>query len=165
MSSFPERSTFDDDNWRQASIDAARKTGYRDISSFLYYRLSAQKLDRGLEFEDYSPWKNPEAALIDNFFLLKGEEGHLWTEDEQLKTRRIMAAYISVTFPELMEANPTLWTNPSLNIVHRYFEGKPEVTLENDEMLALENILSRTGRVIDSRERSFKKPDVLLSDI
>jgi len=74
MSRFPERSTFDGD-WRPKSIDAARKSGYKDISSFLYYRLSWQRLDRGMELEDYSPWKNPEAALIDNFFKLQSEEG------------------------------------------------------------------------------------------
>jgi len=76
-----------------------------------------------------------------------------------------MAAYISVTFPKLMEANPTFWTNPSVNTVDMLFEGKPEVALENDEMLALQNILSRVGRDIDYGIKNFKKPDVLLSDI
>ncbi len=164
MSSFPERSTFDG-GWRDNSIDAARNTGFRDISTFLYYRLSWQRIHRGLEFQDFSPWKNPEAALIDNFFILQSEEGDLWTEEEKLKTRRIMAAFISVTFSKLREADPTFWTNPSLDTVQMYFEGEDEVTLENDEMLALENILSRVGRDIDSGKRNFKKPDVLLSDI
>lgn len=159
MSSFPERSTFDG-GWRHNSIDAARNIGFRDISSFLYYRLSWQRIHRGLEFEDFSPWKNPEAALIDNFFILQSEEGDLWTEEEKLKTRRIMAAFISVTFSKLMEADPTFWSNPSVNTLDMYFDGKPEVTLENDEMFALENILLRVERGIDHGKKNFKKPDV-----
>lgn len=159
MSEAPERSSSEGDNLRQSSIEAARNTGYKDISSFLYYRLSWQRFDRDLELEDFHPALNPEMALFNNFVRLAGEEGHLWTEDENIKSKKIMAAYISVTFPELTEASDPFLIS-LFDITNRYFEGKPEITLEQDEMVALDNILSRVGKSIEPGKILYEIPEM-----
>lgn len=157
MSSQPERSLSDYNRDRLSSINTARNVGNKDISSFLYYRLSLRRLDWKLELEDFHPAINPEGALFDNFVQLVGEEGRLWTDDENKKSKKIMAAYISETFPELTKAGGP-FLDSFFDITKRYFEGKPEITLEQDEMVALNNILSRVGRSIEPGKILYEIP-------
>ena len=144
--------------WRNNYVTKARTWAEGNIALFLGNRLTFQRGTRGLEIENHKPWSNPESALIDTYFVLRSEEGNLWTEEESVRIQKIMAAFVSETFPQLLRGNEPFWTDPVYNPIENFFGRQAGVTLEKDEYQALVNILHRVGRDIDTDARWFSKP-------
>ena len=148
--------------WRNEYVEKAREWSGGNISSFFNNRLTFQRGTRGLEKEDHSPWKNPEASLMDTFLVARTEEGDLWTEEESFKIRKIMGSFVSISYSELLAANPRHWTQSVW--INQYFENNNDIVLEDDEFDALEAVLGRVGKSIDPNIRSFTKPDIPTTD-
>jgi len=151
----------DDENrpeWRSLSVKRTREWAAGSMDLFLTARLNYQK--KTLETENYSLWDNPEQALFDLLLTVRGEEGLAWTEEERRKTNKITAGLISVCQREL--AGDPKFNRPSeflQDITDGLFNDMPSVELDDNELLALNEILKRAGRKIDTKQNHFPKPN------
>lgn len=146
------------EEWRRELVEQARAWAEQSIGAFLTNRLSFQRGKRGSETEDFEPHPNPEAALIENYIELRGEEADMWTPEEEAKIRRIMAACVAALFYPLVEGSPHQWADTEQSNINYFFGDEQLITLNEEEFAALLKVLERVRRTLEPRIREFKRP-------
>lgn len=103
---------------------------------------------------------NAEQELLDNLNSTSDIEWDMWTEEEQKKFEKIMAAYTSL-FPEKLMAERDDPAHVAWSL-STYFNEENSVTLDQEEILALSAILKRIGTSLTTEQKFtgyFVRPD------
>jgi hypothetical protein len=150
------------DAWLAHEVKISRKKANGNIGIFLDDRLTFQTIsDKIVDV----PRASPEWTLFTTYLSLRLDESGLWTKGnkvdkgEQEKIKNIMAAYIAVTFEEMLSTSLKFWLNPNLAVLDRHFGGK-QISLDDDEAAGLAMILLRVNRTISPDTRIFTRPRV-----